>query len=1100
MRQPASINKKLLLILACVTVGLLLLALLLTAGIGGHDSFLGEHPLYISELMTRNGSVPNADGVLCDWIELGNRSDSDFDASGYRLSDSLSGAKYAIPAGTVIPAHGFLVISCTEDYTGGLYAPFSLSRDGGETIVLMNSSNVVLDEVVTLPSRKNTAQVRASDGTLTLSAAPTPGYENSEEGRARYLQQRSSARHSIALSEAMSSNTLYANADSLCCDWIELTNTGSDIADIGGYMLSDKAGSARFSFPAGTELAPGGYIVVWCGSGESELYADFSLSRMGGESVLLCDAAGTLLEELILPALSANHSYARTENGWEELPYGTPGYENSEAGYAAYQASMGFDRVTVAVTEAAADNLAVLPDGSGSFPDWIELYNSGSSDCALSGWFLSDDAAEPDKWRFPAGTVIPAGGYLVVFASGAAGGDTGLHADFSLSAGETVYLNTPSGAVHSSLSLAGLGKGESAQLCNGALRHNRWQTPGFENSDAGYEAWQQSLAPALPLVINEVVTSNIGSFFQYNVGESDWVEIKNVSSSPVELSDYCLSCEDEQPDQWRLPSRTLDPGATAVFFCSGNESNSAGAYIHTNFTLSAAQESLFLTRTDGTLADYVYLHDIPAGGSCGRMSGQNGFFYFTKPTPLKENEEGFRAVTLTPSALSRDGVFNDCTGVTVELAGENIYYTTDGSYPTAAATPYTGPFTVTETSVVRAACIQSGKLTGAPLALSYIINEKHSLPVASLVASPSDLFYSGIYDSWWSGKQVPASISFYEEDGAFSAVCGIKMYGHTALKNDKRSFKLLFHPRFGAASLQYDLFDNGNTGYTSLVLRAGQDYPYSIFRDELMGQLCADFSDKVLVQAYKQCVLYLNGQYWGIYSFKEAFSEDYYAMHRQVDPDSVTLEQAPVIPVSPVMEAINLAKTHDMRDDANYDTFCSMVDIDSLIDWCIIEGYSANADVQQNLRYFRSAQNGNRWELAFYDLDWAFYFDGNNLTMVFAGVGEDGTVLQHSTYLQFVVQNEKFQDAFCRRLAEALSGPLSEASVLAEIDRQAERLAPEIPRERERWHTSPDWEGKVQELRDFVSDDWTRKMIDGACYYCGLTQNEREEYFGGVGA
>ena len=148
-------------------------------------------------------------------------------------------------------------------------------------------------------------------------------------------------------------------------------------------------------------------------------------------------------------------------------------------------------------------------------------------------------------------------------------------------------------------------------------------------------------------------------------------------------------------------------------------------------------------------------------------------------------------------------------------------------------------------------------------------------------------------------------------------------------------------------------------------------------------------------------------------SFKEAFSEDYYASHANVSADSVTMVQAPA-PLGGEFsnEVIRYCATHDMTQKENYDYLCSVVDMDSLIDWAIIEGYSANADVQQNLRYFRSTENGKLWQYAFYDLDWAFYYDINNLGMVLAGIGEDGTELQHSTYIRTLLYNGEFRDRF----------------------------------------------------------------------------------------
>jgi autotransporter-associated beta strand protein len=84
------------------------------------------------------------------------------------------------------------------------------------------------------------------------------------------------------------------------------------------------------------------------------------------------------------------------------------------------------------------DDTGALEEPPDSENDWIELYNSGPTPQDLSGWSLTDDAGSPRKWSFPAGTQLPAGGYLVVLASGLdlgpADGATYLHTNFKLSA------------------------------------------------------------------------------------------------------------------------------------------------------------------------------------------------------------------------------------------------------------------------------------------------------------------------------------------------------------------------------------------------------------------------------------------------------------------------------------------------------------------------------------------------------------------------------------------------------------------------------------------------------------------------------------------
>ena len=70
----------------------------------------------------------------------------------------------------------------------------------------------------------------------------------------------------------------------------------------------------------------------------------------------------------------------------------------------------------VIISEFMADNAHGIQDEDGSRSDWIELYNSGQEDANLDGWFLTDTASTPSKWRFPAVT-LGANKYLLVWAS-----------------------------------------------------------------------------------------------------------------------------------------------------------------------------------------------------------------------------------------------------------------------------------------------------------------------------------------------------------------------------------------------------------------------------------------------------------------------------------------------------------------------------------------------------------------------------------------------------------------------------------------------------------------------------------------------------------
>lgn len=82
-----------------------------------------------------------------------------------------------------------------------------------------------------------------------------------------------------------------------------------------------------------------------------------------------------------------------------------------------------------------------------------------------------------------------------------------------------------------------------------------------------------------------------------------------------------------------------------------------------NEGLSAQRDELYLFDASGTLCDWAFLRDIPAGGSYGRLNGENGYFYFAQSSRGADNGTDTawwrqsprsispRACTTTPRAL-----------------------------------------------------------------------------------------------------------------------------------------------------------------------------------------------------------------------------------------------------------------------------------------------------------------------------------------------------------------------------------------------------------------------------------------------------------------
>lgn len=753
------------------------------------------------------------------------------------------------------------------------------------------------------------------------------------------------------------------------------------------------------------------------------------------------------------------------------------------------------DADKIKISELMVKNDATLLDSDGEFSDWFELVNTSDSPVSLAGWRVSD-SEDKSGWSFPDVT-IDAGGYLLVFASSKESAGTELHASFSLSEDETLYLYAPENYLADSApNVSTMADHSSVRRADGSFEDCIWPTPGYSNDADGYELFCAAHTATSPLVINEVMVYN-DSYNRQPDGEYyDWVELKNVSEEPIMLAEYYLSDDKDNPMLWRLPERYLDPGALLVVHCSGNSDLSTSDTVHSNFSLNSTSERLYLTSAaQQRVTDYVWLHDIFKDWTVGRMDGQSGFFYLSSPSPWSGNRgNAYRYISDQPVSLGEDGIYNDVTSVSVELEGSGrIFYTTDGSRPDESSAEYTEPITLDKTTVIRAINVQDGAAPSRAITLSYIINENHTLPVLSL-STDSPSTFSGIYYGKRKYYEIPANISYFEDGSSFNIDCGLKMKGWTSLENPKKSMGVSFRGCYGDDMLDYDIFGSDVTEFSSLSIRAGQDYPLAIIRNELFQELCLEMGDNVPTQNSKYCILYLNGSYYGIYCLKEDFSKQYYASHNGVKKDDVTMLKSPVALNSEVyQEVFQFCRDNDMSLDENYDHICSVLDIDNVVDWFLIEGYTANSDVNGNMRYFK-LNDGGKWQIAFYDLDWTFNYASN----CFTNITDSNREVQVSQLIKRLLTNARFREQLLSRYSELVGTTLSNEHVLAKIDELQALLEPEVPRERDQWGSDVDgWHYRLDELRSFITDnDYANYSANKLCSMLGASAEQKMQYFG----
>ena len=953
----------------------------------------------------------------------------------------------------------------------------------------------------------------------------------------------------VALSEIMISNK-GSVPDNLggYPDYIELHNSSTEKADISGYGLSDSLlEGAKYVFPAGTVLEPGAYVVVWCG-GEAEdgMHAPFKLSA--GEEAVLFDASGRPLDTAVLNSVDSGMVLRREGEVWTQAKP-CPGYPKTEEGMAEYEASLKeTEDMGLYINEFMASNATTICDSFGSYSDWIELYNSTDTDMDISGFGISDNLSQPMKYRFPDGTTIAAKGYLVVFCSGNEGMQNGeLHAPFGLrSYGEDVVIANRAGRIIDSYSFKNQETDVSmARIPDGAgeFQSNSQPSPGYPNTGAGYSAFDA--AHRLPL--SGVYISEFGG----STGSvaSDWVELHNSTGSAVNLGGYGISNNPKNPAKWVFPDISIEPGEYLLLYATGSADKAQKKNLKLNFCISSTGEALFFFDPNGKLIDKLSAGRMRSGQSYGR-DGSDNRFYYAEPTPGAQNGKGYEGITQLPAFSVTPGIYDNAVTVAITAGeGETIRYTTDCTTPNASSEVYSGELSISKNSVIRAAAFRDGYLSGDVATATYLFRSdgvNHALPVVTLVTDPDNLWNSktGIYatgdqfdpdaasyadtlksatyyqakfateeqvDTIW---EKPAAFSLFDDNGkqVFTQNVGIRIAGSFGRGRAQKGFNVIARKEYGKGSMEYPFFENRPyTEYKAVVLRAGaQDQNRSKIRDELASGLLEGTDINILYQAYRPTVLYLNGEYWGVYFMKEKRNRFFVAQHENTE-NNVDLaigkgfKQRSYGDNSDWVSLYEYATSYDLSSAEAYAYVSERMDVDSFRDYMIAEIYNGNTDTY-NFQYYRL--KGGKWKFIFYDFCWGFQSPGHE-TLAFR-MGKTPSDVCSAKLFAAMLQNKGWRDSFCRRFGELLNTAFAPERVTALIEELYGYVEPEIKREREKFNkdtfmgvkqpntnlgTYEGFQSEISKLKDFAQkrpEEIKRQLQSNL----GLSDSYMKEVFG----
>jgi len=254
------------------------------------------------------------------------------------------------------------------------------------------------------------------------------------------------------------------------------------------------------------------------------------------------------------------------------------------------------------------------------------------------------------------------------------------------------------------------------------------QDDGIDLQDYAYFAMDWKIE-GTQLRINEFMASNDSTIADPQGEYDDWLEIYNASGITIDLAGMFL---EDKGNRWQFPTdrptdTTLLPYSYMIIWADDTPLETSG--LHTNFKLSAGGDEIALYSTDGTtLFDFIAFQDQVTDVSYGRYpDASEDWFYMDSDhtTPGNANQIGMAgAVYFSKPGGTFTSPFD--LALTTKSSTADIYYTINGNEPTTSDNLYSAPFSVTETTWVRARAYESGQTAKAKPILNWTLTFKAS--------------------------------------------------------------------------------------------------------------------------------------------------------------------------------------------------------------------------------------------------------------------------------------------------------------------------------------------------------------------------------------
>ena len=730
----------------------------------------------------------------------------------------------------------------------------------------------------------------------------------------------------------------------------------------------------------------------------------------------------------------------------------------------------------VVINEGSNRNFSSISDEDGEYPDWIEIYNTGTDTIDLYNYSLTDDITLPAKWTFPHINLL-AGEYKTVFCSGKdrkpISGfinviNTGA---FSPSVGwNTHTFTTPfywdgiSNILINTCSFSSTG-----YITNSVFNQSTTSFPSTvvafqDGSPAACSLGYGTVVNQRPnmqlngVAIGNGTIQNCNTCYPAPYGNWYWGAKNQMLILASELTASGLtagnitslgfdvaSTDPVNYDYIDINMKLVSTPAISSSFVPVDPNNNQ----HTNFKITGnGGELIYLFSPTLVLEDSLFVNCTNLDNSIGSFpdaSATIALFQAATPTATNNLSIPYSGYLLAPTYDVASGFYFNAQTVTIDNPNtipSTIHYTLNGDDPTDSSALYSGPITVFYSCVLKARAFASGTLPSPIVVSSYFFGVNHETPILSVVTDHNNIYgATGIFDNWWSDWQKPAYVEYFDSTHQliFSQPSGIQMDGGAggSRSNPQHSFRVeLANDVLGGDAINYKVIPDrpNRTKYSNFYLRNGSNqylaFPY---KDACqVKSMCGETNN--YYSAWRPVSVYVNGGYFGLYELREKFDDEYFKTLEGAN--STTTE---ILSLSYWYGQVLRALSGSV--DSFYSSYSSYVNLNTsdtgfwnqadhyfdmkyYEDYIIGQSWMGNVDWPgNNIKIYRSDKTNERWRFCTVDLELAM--GPNSWTdCTFDHINYLLTQDPNNPYINIWlkgIQNNRFRDYFINRFADVMN-------------------------------------------------------------------------------